>query len=557
MPKVTIDGKTYEVPEGTNVLEACTSNGVKLEHFCYHRYLPVAGNCRTCMVEIEGPRGPMLTIGCNTKVAEGMVVHTDTAPAVKAQKSALEFLLLDHPLDCPVCDKAGECKLQDNYMDFGRYEARRGVPRYFKGGKAVDLGEHIILDQERCILCTRCIRFVDEVPKSSELCITNRGHESVLTTFPGKRLNNPYSGNVTDVCPVGALTLKEFRFQQRVWFLKKTESVCDGCSRGCSVTAEHNKNRVWRFMPRENPDLNRVWICDEGRLGFKKNHENRLTQALVRRKPVTVAEALELISTKWKDLKGGEVAGLASPWASLEDNWMLKRLFEKRWDLRDLAGSHLGGQGTGDDILRLAEKYPNGEGLKLLGIPQDPGPVLKGMESGRLKALFLMENDLIELGGDRYQVALAKIPHVLLLSTHATAGTGMVPDLVPVRTHLEKDGTFLSAEGRLQRFRRAVDPENPDAPESSLFIAAFARKMGLEGFGFEDNPAVFNTMAKELPALKGLTFSGIPKNGVRLPGEYPAPPPFRNLRIDPNVVPRPSTTAQGSGQAAPATGGAA
>jgi predicted molibdopterin-dependent oxidoreductase YjgC len=248
-------------------------------------------------------------------------------------------------------------------------------------------------------------------------------------------------------------------------------------------------------------------------------------------------------------LKGGEVAALASPWASLEDNWILKRIFQGRWDLRDLAASTLGGLGTGDDILRLPEKYPNASGLRLLDIPTDPSPVLKGMESGRLKAVILLENDVIELGGDRFQVALAKVPQVLLLTPHATAGTSLLPTVVPVRTHAEKDGTFVSAEGRLQRFRRAVEPPAEGILPSSLLLADLARRLGMDGFGFEDTPAVFDALAKEVPALRGTTFRGIPRHGVRLEGEFNAPPPFKNVRVDPNVVPSTAASAAKGGAA--------
>ncbi len=537
MPKITIDGKTYEVPAGTNVLEACAANGVKLEHFCYHRYLPVAGNCRTCMVEIEGPRGRQLAIACNTLVSEGMVIHSASPTAAQAQKSALEFLLLDHPLDCPVCDKAGECKLQDHYLEYGRYEPRRGVPRDFKGGKAVDLGEHIVLDQERCVLCTRCVRFLDEVPKTSELCIINRGHESVLTTFPGRRLNNPYSGCTTDVCPVGALTLKEFRFQQRVWLLKKTPSVCDVCARGCSITMEHNFNRVWRYMPRENPGLNRSWICDEGRLSFKRHHTERLSSARVQGREVAVSEGLDKVVEWLRDLKSGQVGALASPWAALEDNWVLRKLFRERFDPRDLAASTLGGLGIGDDILRLPEKFPNANGLRLLGIPLDPTPLLKGMESGRLKALILMENDLVELAGEKYQKALAQVPRVILLATHRTAGVETASAVFPVTTHAEKDGTFVNAGSLLQRFHRALDPASPEVMESSRLLSILAGRLGVGGFDFADVSSIFQAMAREEGVLSGWTHATIPALGIALALETRGPAPFQNIRVDPNVVP--------------------
>jgi NADH-quinone oxidoreductase subunit G len=537
LPKVTIDGKTYDAPEGANVLEVCKAHGVLVEHFCYHRYLQVDGNCRTCMVEIEGPRGRTLTISCNTVVTEGMVVHTISPAATKARKTALEFLLLDHPLDCPVCDKAGECSLQDNYMQYGLYDARRAVPRHFKGGKAVDIGEHIVLDQERCIECRRCIRFLDTVPQTSELCIVGRGHEATLSLFPGKRLNNAYSGCVTDVCPVGALTLKEFRFQQRVWFFKKTESVCDGCARGCSITMEHNFGRVWRYMPRENPSINRVWMCDEGRLSFKRHRENRLEKARRRNQETPWLEAFEDAVRLLAPLERGSVAGFASPWASLEDNWMMKRLFEKRFDLRDLSAPALGGMGTCDDILRLSEKSPNSVGLKCLGLSTDPVSILKGVESGRIQALVMMENDPLDWGGEAFQKAVAKVPLSILLASHQTAGIRAVSLSLPVRTYAEKDGTFVNAAGFLQRFRRAVEPSDPSVPSSALLLSVLAGRLGVDGLEFKDEASVFDAMARDLPVLSGLTFDSIPLFGQKLGIHTTCPAPFKKIQVDPNVVP--------------------
>src|SRR5579859_4349254 len=440
MAKIKINGKEMEVPNGTNVLEAALSNNVPLEHFCYHRFLPVAGNCRTCMVEIEGPKGNMLTIGCNTKVAEGMVIHTLSPKAKQAQKSALEFLLLDHPLDCPVCDKAGECKLQDQYMQYGLYDFRRSVPRYFKGGKAEDIGEHIVLDQERCVLCTRCIRFVDEVPKTSELCIVNRGHEATLTIFPGKRLDNPYSGNVTDVCPVGALTLKEFRFKQRVWFLKKTESICPGCARGCNITVEHNKGKIYRFMPRENTELNKTWICDEGRFSFNHWQENRVTEVQLGHATKSLKEGIDQLAKLLSGMGKDEVAGIASPWAALEDNYILRKLFEKKFNGKNLLAPLWAPKGEADPILKLAEKYPNEQSLNLLGIPTDDKDFWDKMEKGVFKAVIVMNQNPFGQDEERAKRYFGKVKALVVLSVHKTKTVEQAGMSFPARAFMEKSG---------------------------------------------------------------------------------------------------------------------
>ncbi len=525
-----------EVPDGTNVLEAALSNDVPLEHFCYHRYLPVAGNCRTCMVEIEGPKGAMLTIGCNTKVAEGMVIHTDTPKAKAAQKNALEMLLLDHPLDCPICDKAGECKLQNQYMEYGLYDFRRGVPRYFKGGKDEDIGEHVILDQERCVLCTRCIRFVDELPKTSELGIVNRGHESKITIFPGARLDNAYSGNVTDICPVGALTLKEFRFKQRVWFLKKTESVCPGCARGCNITVEHNRGRVYRFMPRESAELNKTWICDEGRFSFNYYQENLVEEVRVGSSPKTLKEGMEQLAGILSGLDKEEVAAIASPWASLEDNFILKKLFEKKFNVKNLVAPLWAKKGDTDHLLKLAEKYPNEQGLNLLGIPTDSKDFWDKMEKGAFKAVIVMSQNPFGQDEGRARKTYGKVKTLVVLSAHKTKTVEQASLVFPARPFTEKSGTFVNATSRLQRFRQAIEPENPDIVESSLGLCRLAKVLMVEGFEFEDTPSIFNAMAKEVEVLKGLTFHSIPPTGKVLDLNPIAPEPFQGVKAQPNVL---------------------
>ncbi len=535
MFKIIVNGKALEVPEGTNVLDAALNNGIHVEHFCYHRYLPVAGNCRTCMVEIETPRGRQLTIGCNTKVAEGMVIHTQSENAKHAQKSALEMLLLDHPLDCPICDKAGECKLQDQYLQDGQYDFRRSVPRYFKGGKAEDIGEHIILDQERCVLCTRCIRFVDEVPKTSELCIVNRGHEAKLTIFPGRRLDNPYSGNVTDICPVGALTLKEFRFKQRVWFLKKTESLCPGCARGCNITVEQNHGHVFRFMPRENPHLNQTWICDEGRFSFPYYQTNRLEEIRLGHRSTRLAEGIHQLAELLQGMGKNEVTAIASPYASLEDNYLLKKFMEKRFNPENLSAPLWAKKGEKDDILRLAEKYPNEQGLNLLGIPTQAENLLERIERGAFKAVILMHQDPFGQDPDRAKKVYAKVKALVSLSSHQTETSRQAAMAFPLRTFLEQSGTFINAAGRLQKFKPSVEPGFPESLEASQWIIRLAKALGLEGFEFEAPSSIFNALAKETDMLSSVTFASIPATGFQLSLNPIAPEPFQGIKAQPNV----------------------
>src|SRR6266542_2510866 len=281
MPKVTIDGQEAQFEDSLTLIRAAERLGIEVPHYCWHPGLTIAGNCRMCLVEIE--KVPKLQIACNTRVTDGMVVHTQNERVKRAQQSVLEFLLVNHPIDCPICDQAGECKLQDYYMDFDKKSSRFPVEEKVRKRKVVDLGPHVILDQERCILCLRCTRFLDEIPKTSELGVFERGDRAYIDLAPGKRLDNPYSGNVVDICPVGALTSKDFRFKARVWYLEKTESVCTRCATGCNIDIYHRHGQMYRFRPRSNPDVNQYWMCDEGRLWYKElQTESRLLRPFVR-----------------------------------------------------------------------------------------------------------------------------------------------------------------------------------------------------------------------------------------------------------------------------------
>jgi NADH-quinone oxidoreductase subunit G len=302
MPKLTIDGKVIEVKEGTTVFEAARQNEIPIPHFCYHPKLSIAGNCRMCLVQIE--KQPKPAISCNTVAMEGMVVNTKT-PEVKAlQKNVLEFILINHPIDCPVCDQAGECRLQEYYMDYTMTDSDFDEEKV-KKPKKVDLGPLVMLDDERCILCSRCIRFCDEITKTGELCFINRGDQSTLATFPGKQLDNKYSLNTVDICPVGALTSKPFRFKKRVWFLKSVPSICTGCATGCNIFIDHDDGTVWRYKTRDNEAVNQCWTCDEGRMSYPFINETIDTSphpARGRAEAVSVADAMEEIiqDLKWR-----------------------------------------------------------------------------------------------------------------------------------------------------------------------------------------------------------------------------------------------------------------
>src|SRR5262249_27900975 len=481
------DGKEVEVAPGTNLIEAARHVGVEIPHYCYHPGLSIAGQCRLCMVDIE--KVPRPQISCNMAAGEGMVVHTQTERVLETRKSIMEFHLVNHPLDCPVCDQAGECWLQIYYMKHGLYDPRMVDEKVHKP-KAVPLGPHVILDAERCILCSRCVRFCDEVTGSGELGIFNRGDHSEIGLFPGATLENKYSGNVIDICPVGALTDRDFRFQVRVWYLETTKSICTGCARGCNVEVHTNRHRthhnrgrrVARLKPRFNADVNRWWICDAGRYGFGwVDDESRLTAPLVR-------QGDRLTETTWDDAVGRltqalgqcrpeEIGILPSAQMSNEDLFVLERLAARlgitNVDFRVPPAK----PGEGDELLIRADKNPNSHGALLCGLTPgksglDAGGIVKAAAGGRIKMLWVFDHDLFQsaLAAADVEKTLASAPTVVFQGTTANATSARAHLVLPSAASVEYDGTFTNFQGRVQRFRAALPPLGEALPGWEILV---------------------------------------------------------------------------------------
>jgi len=512
MPTITVDGVQYEVQEGRTILQALDDlgvlmDGVDIPHYCWHPKLSIDGSCRLCQVEVEG--FPKLQIACNTPVKDGMVVRTDTERVEKAREGVMELLLVNHPLDCPICDQAGECKLQDYAFEYGLQHARTEEPRRALK-KGVKLGPTIVLDQERCILCRRCVRFCREVPGSSEIGVFNRGDHSVIETFPGSELDNPYSMNVADICPVGALTTRDFRFKIRVWYLEEAPGLCTGCANGCNVFLGVANNKVYRYVPRRNDAVNETWICDHGRMTYKEiGAPDRLDLATVRGElgvpeAVPYARALKTAAERLRKLverKGpGVVAGVASPFACNEDLATFRRFLEG-------LGTEVSGvairKGESDDILVKAEKAPNGEGARLLGFP-DARAVVERIRGGGVDALVVMGHDLLDpayLGGVE---ALQGLDTVVLLDTHHSELERVAHVVLPVRHAAEKDGTFTNHAGRVQRSWPVLEPAF-EAYADGEVVARLGAALGLEGFdGKYDVKRVSAAMGERWPAFRGI-----------------------------------------------------
>jgi len=520
MPTVEIDGKKVEVEDGLTVIQAADRLGIEIPHYCWHPGLSIAGNCRMCLVEIE--KSPKLQIACNTRVTDGMVVHTTSEKTKTAQKAVLEFLLVNHPIDCPVCDQAGECKLQEYYMDYDRQRSRVPLAAKVKKGKAIPIGPHVMLDQERCILCARCTRFVDEVTHTSEIGIFERGDHCRIELAPGRTLDNPYSINVVDICPVGALTSREFRFKARVWYLERTDSVCAGCANGCNMEIYHREGRIFRFQPRANSDVNQYWMCDEGRLSYAGlQGEGRLLQPLVRGAsgfaPAEWSAALAATLARVGEIaKGGAgcVAVGVSAQASNEEIFLARQL-ARTLDATIVGISWSPSNAFHDDFLVKADRNPNTRGLVLQGLSTDAAGVealLAGIEAGRVNGLVLVRADLTAwISGERTKSALEKLSYLVVLDSDQREVAQYADVVLPIATYAESDGTFTNHAGRVQRFWQAVKPAGDAIPGWRALADLLA------GSDFEGAPAaesVFAALASEGGAFAGLAYDGLGTEGA-------------------------------------------
>ncbi len=468
MPTLTIDGKQFTVKDGTTVFEAAAQNGVEIPHFCYHPKLTIAGNCRICLVDIE--KIPKPAISCNTIATEGMVVHTQTDKVKALQKNVLEFILINHPIDCPVCDQAGECKLQNYYMDYSVQNSEFQEEKVDKP-KRVELGPYVVLDDERCILCTRCVRFCDEISKTGELCVANRGDKSTLTTFPGRQLDNRYSLNTVDICPVGALTSKPFRFQCRVWFLKSTPSVCTGCATGCNIVINHHDGTVYRYLPRENEAVNQCWTCDEGRLSYPFINEERLLHPLIKEgetmEKVAAEVALREIVQAIQRMGPEELVFIGSAYESNENNAALKKLAHALGASDLQYSAHEIENPYSDDFLIKADKNPNRAGVEFLGFePFHGGTQLKVV----IALERLSERDLNRI--------LEEDPVLLVVLASNDGPAARAADLVlPTAVFAEQDGSFTNFGRRVQGFQKALDPKGQSRP-AWKWLTAIAHDLG-------------------------------------------------------------------------------
>ncbi|MEI8233065.1 MAG: molybdopterin-dependent oxidoreductase [Verrucomicrobiota bacterium] len=536
---VQIDGVWHQFPKGTRIIEACSQVGKFIPRYCYHPRLSAPGNCRMCMVQLGmpkmgpdrkpelGPDGkpvhnwvPRTNISCAQDVSEGLAVRTDSDVVKEARKGVLEFLLINHPLDCPICDQAGECRLQEFSVDYGQANARF-LEEKVKKPKRVEIGPRVTLDAERCILCTRCIRFMREVAKDDVIGIVDRGSYNTITCHPGKKLDSNYSLNTVDLCPVGALTSTDFRFKMRTWFLKETKSICTSCATGCNTVIGSRENIVYRQTPRENNAVNQTWMCDYGRLNFHDLHSpERLLSPIVRfvEQPDWNA-AFASIATVFKLVAPGQTALIASGKLTNEELFLAARLIKALGvTLHDIVPH----TDAGDDILLSADRNPNTAGAKLLGVSAaTPGAnlqaIAEGVRSGAIKALVVLGEDATQAGLTPADLAKLDVLVVTSLLPNATTAASVAGSFVlPASGFAEKRGSMINKAGRLQRLNQAVQAPGLARDDWEILAGLLEALTGIAP-GFATLNDVFQALAAATPAFAGLSLDAIGDLGVQLP----------------------------------------
>jgi NADH-quinone oxidoreductase subunit G len=537
MFNVQVDGVWRQFPKGTRVIEACEQAGSYVPRYCYHKKLSSPGNCRMCLIEMGFPRlgpdrkpelgadaKPIINwisrpqISCAQDISEGMAVRTNSPLVKECQRGVMEFLLINHPLDCPICDQAGECRLQEFSVDFGNSKSRF-LENKVKKPKNVLLGPKVTLDDERCILCSRCIRFCQEIAHDDVLGFVDRGSYTVLTAHPGKRLETNYSLNTVDICPVGALTSTDFRFKMRVWFLKETKSICTSCATGCNTIIGAREDVIYRQTPRENDHVNSCWMCDYGRLNFKYlEAENRLLEPQIRSDgkliavdwPAAIAEA----ALQLKQFTGNKIAIVASGRMTNEELWLTSQLAKSlgvEWI--DIVPR----REPGDNILLSEDRNPNTNGARLiLGSTSEPGAKLmaiaEAVKSGQIKALVMLKENAMHLGIPVEQ--LAQLPVCIVMNILSHEATEKATVVLPACGFAEKRGSMINGKGRLQRLNRAVRPPG-NARDDWEILRDLVQAVG-GGDSLHSVDDVFRRISETVPRFAGLSLSKIGDLGVHI-----------------------------------------
>jgi NADH-quinone oxidoreductase subunit G len=535
MLNVQIDGVWMEFPKGTRVIEACNQAGKFIPRYCYHPKLSSPGNCRMCLIEMGMPkmgpdRKPILAadgkpeigwiprpqISCAQDIAEGMGIRTDSQMVKECRQGVMEFLLINHPLDCPICDQAGECRLQEFSVEYGN-GGSRFLEHKVKKPKNVAVGPRVTLDAERCVLCSRCIRFMKEVAHDDVLGFVDRGSYSTIACHPDKTLDSNYSLNTVDICPVGALTSSDFRFKMRVWFLKETKSICTSCATGCNTVIGSRENIVYRQTPRENNDVNSVWMCDFGRLNFHQlQSPERLSNPMIKGPSGNEIAgwdvALSRATAELKKYRGNEIAVIASGSQTNEELFLTRRLAEALGTtLIDIIPHNA----EGDKILLSTDRNANTAGARLLrvtgGVPGSLlGLISNGLKNRTIKALVVLGEDATTVLGE--EIANAQL--IVATNILPNGTTKLAHFVFPSSGFAEKRGSMINKNGRLQRLNRAIEAPGGARDDWEIVRDLIHGVSGANGiYMIED---IFKQMAAATPALAGLSLSKIGDLGVQL-----------------------------------------
>ena len=524
MPSFELDGKTVEFEPGEKILSAAMRAGIQIPHYCYHPGMSVVATCRMCMVDVidmgNGRPAPKLQTSCSMDAVEGMKVETMNEKVKDAKELVMEYLLINHPLDCPICDQSGECVLQDYSFEFGSGKSEMEYSKRVYGWR--DIGTFVALERNRCIHCTRCDRFTREITGTNEFGMFNRGHELTVDTYSDRPMTNQFQGNMADICPVGAITEKEFRFKRRVWKLKKTPSICVGCSTGCNVTIEYDKNEVFRLKPRDNPDVNKWWMCDQGRLTYKDLNirENRIAHPLGKTaegfQEISWENAFSAIREKISELQptSAEVIGLVDTHSSNEELYLFKKLLKEGFDSDQLFFPDLEWEQPVSDFfinsLITSDKSPNRAGARMLGLKgaKSSEEVTSKIPTGTKVLLvfgkpFEDENLLSQAGN---------IPLVINIAAWQSGWSETADVTLPGRLHSEKDATYTNKAGRVQRVNTAIRAFHKTRPDW-MVLCGLMELLDVDNKA-DSAEAVFQELSENEKGFQGLQWESIGSDGI-------------------------------------------
>ena len=524
MPSFELDGKTVEFEPGEKILSAAMRAGIQIPHYCYHPGMSVVATCRMCMVDVidmgNGRPAPKLQTSCSMDAVEGMKVETMNEKVKDAKELVMEYLLINHPLDCPICDQSGECVLQDYSFEFGSGKSEMEYSKRVYGWR--DIGTFVALERNRCIHCTRCDRFTREITGTNEFGMFNRGHELTVDTYSDRPMTNQFQGNMADICPVGAITEKEFRFKRRVWKLKKTPSICVGCSTGCNVTIEYDKNEVFRLKPRDNPDVNKWWMCDQGRLTYKDLNirENRVAHPLGKTaegfQEISWENAFSAIQEKISELQptSNEVIGLVDTHASNEELYLFKKLLKEGFDSDQLFFPDLEWEQPVSDFfinsLITSDKSPNRAGARMLGLKgvKSSEEVTSKIPTGTKVLLvfgkpFEDENLLSQAGN---------ISLVINIAAWQSGWSETADVTLPGRLHSEKDATYTNKAGRVQRVNTAIRAFHKTRPDW-MILCGLMELLDVDN-NADSAEAVFQELSENEKGFQGLQWESIGSDGI-------------------------------------------